>query len=56
MAGEEEAYCVKCQSKKPMKNSRKTVIKNKNGKNQRHALRGECSHCGTKMVKFVKAD
>ena len=39
-----EAYCVKCKSKKTMKNARS--VKTKHG---RDAVEGECPTCGIKM-------
>jgi len=45
-----QAYCVKCRSKKEMKNSK--GITTKNGK---PATQGVCSTCGTKMFKIGKA-
>ena len=44
-----EAYCVKCKAKRPMTNSQRVVLKN-----GRPALKGMCSVCGTKMMRFVK--
>lgn len=42
-----EAYCVKCKTKREMKNSTATTMKN--GK---PATTGECATCGTKMFKI----
>lgn len=42
-----EAYCVKCKSKREMKDARDVTMKN--GK---HAKTGECSVCGTKMFRI----
>lgn len=42
-----EAYCVKCKSKKEMKNATETRMKN--GK---PAVSGTCETCGTKMFKI----
>ncbi len=43
------AYCVKCKSKKEMKNPKPKTLKNK-----RPAVSGECPDCGTKMFKIGK--
>jgi hypothetical protein len=45
-----EAYCVKCRSKKEMKNSKAITMKNK-----RPATSGTCPTCGTKMFKIGKS-
>ena len=42
------AYCVKCRSKREMKDA-KTVVT----KNNRKALKGKCVTCGTNMIKFI---
>ena len=42
-----EAYCVKCRSKKEMKNAK--AITMKNGK---PATNGVCSSCGTSMFRI----
>ncbi len=42
------AYCVKEKAQKPMKDAQEVVLKN--GK---HALKGVCASCGTKMTKFI---
>ncbi len=42
-----EAYCVKCKSKREMKDAQE--VKLKNGK---PAVSGTCSTCGTKMFKI----
>lgn len=44
-----EAYCVKCKSKRSMKDEKKVTMKN--GK---PATQGICSICGTKMFKIGK--
>jgi hypothetical protein len=47
-------YCVKEKAQKPMKDAQLVTLKN--GKS---AMKGVCSSCGTKMMKFVstkKAD
>lgn len=43
------SYCVKCKSKKEMKGAKK--IKTKNNRN---AMKGKCSSCGTTMMRFIK--
>jgi RNase P subunit RPR2 len=42
-----EAYCVKCKTKREMKDA--TQITMKNG---RPATEGKCPECGTKMFKI----
>ncbi len=42
------AYCVKEKAQKPMKDPQEVTLKN--GK---HALKGICASCGTKMTKFI---
>ena len=42
-----ETYCVKCRSKKEMKNAK--AITMKNGK---PATQGVCGSCGTKMFRI----
>lgn len=44
-----EAYCVKCKSKREMKDEKKVTMKN--GK---PATQGICTVCGTKMFKIGK--
>jgi len=45
-----EAYCMKCRSKREMKNAR--AVKMKNG---RVATQGVCPKCGIKMFRIGKA-
>ncbi len=45
-----QAYCVKCRSKKEMKDSK--AITMKNGK---PATQGTCPSCGTKMFRIGKS-
>jgi Zn finger protein HypA/HybF involved in hydrogenase expression len=45
-----EGYCVKCKSKREMKNSKQVTMKN--GK---PATEGVCPTCGTKMFKIGAA-
>ena len=42
-----QAYCVKCKTKREMKNEKPVTMKN-----GRTALSGTCSVCGTKMFKI----
>lgn len=42
-----EAYCVKCKSKKEIKNPEKVTLKN--GK---PATQGVCPDCGTKIMRI----
>jgi Domain of unknown function (DUF5679) len=42
-----QAYCVKCKSKRDMKNEKQITMKN-----GRQALSGTCSVCDTKMFKI----
>lgn len=42
-------YCVRCREKQKAVNVKPFITAN-----NRHALKGECSVCGTKVVKFVK--
>ncbi len=44
-------YCVKCKTKKPMKDAQRVTMKN--GK---PAMRGKCSECGTTINAIVAAD
>jgi uncharacterized protein DUF5679 len=45
-----EGYCVKCKSRREMKNSKQVTMKN--GK---PATEGVCPTCGTKMFKIGAA-
>lgn len=42
-----QAYCVKCKSKRDMKNEKQITMKN-----GRQAISGICTVCGTKMFKI----
>jgi hypothetical protein len=42
-----QAYCVKCKTKRDMKNEKPVTMKN-----GRSAISGICSVCGTKMFKI----
>jgi len=44
----ETGYCVKCKSKKEMKDEQKVTMKNK-----RLAMKGKCPDCGTGMYKIL---
>jgi RNase P subunit RPR2 len=44
----EKGYCVKCKSKKDMKDEKNVTMKN-----GRKAVTGKCTSCGTKMFKIV---
>ncbi|KPJ88133.1 MAG: isoleucyl-tRNA synthetase [Spirochaetes bacterium DG_61] len=48
---EYEAYCVKCKTKRTMKNAH--VVTNEKG---RRLAKGECPVCGTKMNLFLKSE
>ena len=44
----ETAYCVKCKSKREIKDAQKVTMKN-----GRPALKGTCPTCGTGMYKIL---
>ena len=44
----ENGYCVKCKSKKDMKDEQKVTMKN-----GRKAVKGKCPDCGTGMYKIL---
>ena len=44
-----EAYCMKCRTKREMKDTKAIIMKN-----GRHANQGVCPICGTKMFKIGK--
>ena len=46
-----QAYCVKCKTKRDMKNEKQVTMKN-----GRNATSGVCSVCGTKMFKIGGGD
>ncbi len=48
----EEAYCVKCKSKREVKDAKEVEMKGKGG-TKRRALSGTCPECGTKMFKIL---
>ena len=43
-----EAYCVKCKSKKEMKDPQEVTMKNK-----RKAMKGKCPDCGTSLFRIM---
>ena len=43
-----EGYCVKCKSKKTMKDEQQVTLKN-----GRLAAKGKCADCGTSMFKIL---
>jgi hypothetical protein len=45
-----QAYCVKCKTKREIKNPEKVVMKN-----GRTATKGTCPVCGTKLYTFAKS-
>jgi predicted GH43/DUF377 family glycosyl hydrolase len=45
-----QGFCLKCHSKREMKNPRHIIMKN-----FMHAIQGICPRCGTKMFKFGKS-
>lgn len=45
-----EGYCVKCRQKRSIKNG--TVEKTQSG---RHAAKGTCPVCGTKVTRFISS-
>jgi hypothetical protein len=44
----EEAYCVKCKTKREIKDGREETMEN-----GRRAMRGTCPVCGTKIMRFL---
>ena len=44
----EVGYCVKCKSKKEMKDTQNVTMKN-----GRKAMKGKCTTCGTGMYKIM---
>ena len=47
-----EAFCVKCKTKREMKDEKEIEIKGKGG-SKRRAITGVCPVCGTKMFKIL---
>jgi Zn finger protein HypA/HybF involved in hydrogenase expression len=48
MAAAVEAYCVKCKSKRTMKDANEVTMAN-----GRKAMKGQCPTCGTGMFKIL---
>ena len=46
-----EAYCVKCKAKREMKNEKEEVMTGARG--NRRVMKGECTTCGTRMVRIL---
>ncbi|MFO7167766.1 MAG: DUF5679 domain-containing protein [Chloroflexota bacterium] len=44
----QEAYCVKCKTKREIKGAQEVRMDN-----GRRALKGECAVCGTKLTRFL---
>lgn len=47
-----EGYCVKCKSKREMKDGKEVSMKGKGG-TLRRAMKGICPKCGTTMFKIM---
>ena len=47
-----EAYCVKCKTKRIMKEPKEVTMNGKGGKT-RMAMTGTCENCGTKMFRIM---
>ena len=45
------AFCVKCKEKRPIANPEEGTTKN-----NRRVLKGICSVCGTKLMRFLPAE
>ena len=45
---QQEAYCVKCKTKRPIKDAHEETTEN-----GRRSLKGECPVCGTKLTRFL---
>jgi hypothetical protein len=54
MTNQTEAYCVKCKTKREVKNPVEVIFKGKGGKD-RKMLKGECPICGTKMCRILSS-
>ena len=46
-----EGYCVKCRTKREMKDTEEVTMPGKGG--ERRAMKGICPVCGTKMFKIL---
>jgi hypothetical protein len=53
MTDENIGYCVKCQTKKEMKDPVKVEIKMKKSGGVRHAMQGKCPVCKTTITRFI---
>ncbi len=49
-----DGYCVKCKSKREMKDAKEVSMKGKGGAT-RKAAKGTCTKCGTTMFKILAA-
>ena len=47
-----QAYCVKCRAKRDMQDPKEVAMRGKGGQ-ERRAMTGTCSVCGTKMFKIL---
>lgn len=47
----QEAYCVKCKTKRGIKNAHEETLDN-----GRRALKGECEVCGTRLTRFLPSE
>ena len=47
----ETGYCVKCRTKREMKDTKEVTMKGRGGK--RRALKGVCPTCGTGMFRIL---
>ena len=47
-----QAYCVKCRAKRDMEDAKEVAMRGKGGQ-ERRAMTGTCSVCGTKMFKIL---
>ena len=47
----QEAYCVKCKTKREVKNAHVETMDN-----GRRALKGECPVCGTRLTRFLPSE
>ena len=47
-----EGYCVKCRTKREMKDAKEVPMKGRGGI-ERRAMTGTCTTCGTKMFKIL---
>ena len=48
---EVEAYCMKCKTRRMMKDAQEVRMEN-----GRRAAKGTCPECGTKMTKFLPSE